>query len=115
MTSKSYDYDFGLICNLACKNFNCIMDKYRFLDELFDIDDYIFDYLCMINEVELDEMETIKKTRKVDDTIDEMSIYCRKICMIDILSRHILIVCININTYLRVSSSNDQIMTPAQV
>ena len=94
MNSISYDYDFELICNLACKNLNCIVD------ELFDINDYLFHYLCMINEVELDKMEKIQKERNVDDIIDEMSI-------IGILSREI--VCDNINIYLPVSLIKDKL------
>ena len=110
MTSRGYDYDFGIIFNLARKNLNCIIDKFNFLDELFDINDYIFHYLCMINEVELDKMDKIQKARNVDDIIDEMSIIVAKyLRMISILSKQIFIVCINISIYLHVSLSKDKI------
>ena len=83
LATSIYDYEFGLTCNFTCKDLDSIMDEYNFSDQLFDINDYMFDYLYLIIEVELDEMAKIKNTRNVHDIIDEMSIYCRKVSMND--------------------------------
>ena len=73
-------YDDGITCNMACKNSNCIIDKYKFPNESLEIDikHNMIHEICIKHNIQFHGNKNMKNMTNTDVIISEMNI-CRKV------------------------------------